>query len=303
MSIEILSGIGYLAPENRVSDLRDELGPQAKQWGRVFWTQDTSSRCYWVQNTWKELYRIQFQSIREAASHLRSLQKNWDLYSHTLHRRASLIQSQLPPIRFKPFRFLDSLPALPLGNWTLLDSNTLLASPRCSSPFPSGVVKFSENKTDPPSRAYLKLWELFTLEGFRPKRGELCLDLGASPGAWTWVLSELGCRVISVDKAELNLATSDNVRFIKKDAFRLDPGELGLDPDWLFCDIICQPEKLLSLIHAWKNRSRVKNIVATLKFKGRTPHALIQKFADIPGSRLIHLFHNKHELTWIHQNE
>jgi predicted esterase YcpF (UPF0227 family) len=27
---------------------------------------------------------------------------------------------------------------------------------------------------------------------------------------------------------------------------------------------------------------------------------LIQEFADIPGSRIVHLNYNKHELTWIH---
>ena len=33
--------------------------------------------------------------------------------------------------------------------------------------------------------------------------------------------------------------------------------------------------------------------------KGLDRAGIIQQFAAIPGSRLLHLHHNKHELTWI----
>jgi 23S rRNA (cytidine2498-2'-O)-methyltransferase len=39
--------------------------------------------------------------------------------------------------------------------------------------------------------------------------------------------------------------------------------------------------------------------VCTLKFQGPTDHETARRFAAIPGSRLMHLHHNKHELTWI----
>ncbi|MFQ8888102.1 MAG: hypothetical protein ACLR7Z_06840 [Bilophila wadsworthia] len=64
-----------------------------------------------------------------------------------------------------------------------VEPNLILASARCSSPFPDGVVQFHENKIDPPSRAYLKLWESFTLLPKRPGPGDLCLDLGSAPAA------------------------------------------------------------------------------------------------------------------------
>jgi integrase len=57
-------------------------------------------------------------------------------------------------------------------------------------------VRRVKNGTPKPSRAYLKLWELFTLIGEHPRPGELCLDLGSSPGGWTWVLQRLGARVV-----------------------------------------------------------------------------------------------------------
>jgi 23S rRNA (cytidine2498-2'-O)-methyltransferase len=42
----------------------------------------------------------------------------------------------------------------------------------------------------------------------------------------------------------------------------------------------------------------VRNFVCTLKFQGATDHDTIAAFAAIPGSRLFHAHHNKHELTW-----
>ena len=33
--------------------------------------------------------------------------------------------------------------------------------------------------------------------------------------------------------------------------------------------------------------------------RGPTDHEAARAFAAMPGSRLLHLFHNKHELTWI----
>ena len=42
-----------------------------------------------------------------------------------------------------------------------------------------------------------------------------------------------------------------------------------------------------------------RRFVCTLKFQGETDYATAARFAAIPGSVLRHLYHNKHELTWI----
>ena len=42
-----------------------------------------------------------------------------------------------------------------------------------------------------------------------------------------------------------------------------------------------------------------RRIVCTLKFQGATDHDTVAAFAAIPGGQLMHLFHNKHELTFI----
>jgi 23S rRNA (cytidine2498-2'-O)-methyltransferase len=251
----------------------------------------------WAQNLWLEPQRFEFTSISQAAKHLRGIQRNWHLHSTGAHRRAQLIQEQLPPLKPRPLAFMAPLPTAPLGSWTLLDEKTLFYSARCSSPFADGEVHFAENKIDPPSRAYLKLWEWFTLNGRAPGAGERVLDLGSSPGGWTWVLDQLGCEVFSVDKAPLaeNLNLSSRVRYVAESAFALDPAAVGA-VDWLFSDIICYPERLLDLVRRWEGFAR--NFVCTIKFQGPTNHDVVREFMALPGARVRHLFHNKHELTW-----
>jgi 23S rRNA (cytidine2498-2'-O)-methyltransferase len=42
-------------------------------------------------------------------------------------------------------------------------------------------------------------------------------------------------------------------------------------------------------------------ILCTVTFQGATDHAAAEAFAAIPGGRVFHLFHNKHELTFAWQ--
>ena len=194
---------------------------------------------------------IEFESISQAATALRDMQRNWALYPHRLHRRASLIQDKLPHVSAKPLVFPSPLPKAPLGSWMLLDANRLLASPHCSSAFANGVVEFVENKSAPPNRAYLKLWEALTLAGRWPQPGELCLDLGASPGGWSWVLQALGARVIAIDRAPLDpeIAALPGIDYRAESAFALEPQAVG-PVDWLCSDIVCYPAQAAGAGHA-----------------------------------------------------
>jgi 23S rRNA (cytidine2498-2'-O)-methyltransferase len=77
-------------------------------------------------------------------------------------------------------------------------------------------------------------------------------------------------------------------------AFALDPEPA----DWLFSDIVAYPDRLLALVRRWIEAGMVRRIVCTVKFQGATDFTAIDAFAAIPGGRLLHLFHNKHELTF-----
>jgi len=254
----------------------------------------------WTANIWRDPERLAIASIADGAAQLRTRQRNWALYPHHLHRRASLIAEHLPHVSAKPLVFPAPAPQAPLGSWTLLDEGTILASADCTNPFPNGEARFVEDREGPPNRAYLKLWEALTLIGRRPGPGDLCLDLGASPGGWSWVLAKLGSRVIAVDKAPLapSVTAMPGVEVRQASAFSIEPASLG-PVDWLFSDVICYPTRLLSLVERWIATGLARNLVCTIKFQGATDHAAARRFAAIPNSRLLHLHHNKHELTWI----
>jgi 23S rRNA (cytidine2498-2'-O)-methyltransferase len=290
----------YLAAEGFTEDLIAELGDARECHGRLVLAPGPARPAAWAQNIWLEPRRLPIASIGDAARQLRAIQRNWALTSHAHHRRAALIAEKLPKVSAKPLRFGDPVPTAPLGSWTLLDPGTLLASPRCSSAFPHGEVRFIEDRTAPPSRAYLKLWEALTLIGVRPGPGDLCVDLGSSPGGWSWVLQSLGARIISIDKAPLapDIAALPNLEYRRESAFAVDPRSLG-QVDWLFSDVICYPERLLRLVETWLAAGTCRRFVCSVKFQGATDHATARRFAAIPQSRLMHLSHNKHELTWV----
>ena len=292
--------IGYLAPDGFLADLETELeGRVEERFDRLLLARPPTSPPAWVANTWLDPRRIPIASIGEGARKLRDIQRNWSLYSFAHHRRAALIAEKLPKVSAKPIVFGTPAPTAPLGAWTLLAPDMMLVSPATSSPFVNGEPEFVEDRTGPPSRAYLKLWEFFTVTDLRPSPGERCLDLGASPGGWTWVLATLGARVIAVDKAPLaaNVAAMPNVQSRNESAFAIDPKAVG-PIDWLLCDVICYPDRLLALVQKWLESGLAKRFVCSVKFQGPTDIATQRAFASIPGARLLHLHHNKHELTW-----
>ncbi|WP_374001266.1 SAM-dependent methyltransferase [Bdellovibrio bacteriovorus] len=293
--------IAYLAPEKFLPELLEELKDVKSVHGNLVLTDGPLQNSVWAQNIWLDAQIIPFESISQASKALKGLGKLWACYTVENHRRAQLIQDQLPKLRPRVLDFLSELPEDNLGAWTLLDKNTLLASPTTNSRFPLGDVKFNEDKKTPPSRAYLKLWELFTVYGIRPKPGQKVVDFGSCPGGWTWVLQRMGCEVISIDRAPLEptIAALPGVNFMKTNAFNVKPEDLGRI-DWFYSDIICYPEKLLELVQTWQASGLCSNFVCTIKFQGETDYKTLKKFLQMEHTRIQHLHHNKHEVTvWI----
>jgi 23S rRNA (cytidine2498-2'-O)-methyltransferase len=291
---------GYLAPEGFVAELQHELGDDAiETHGRLVIATGPARAVAWTANVWRDPVRLPIASIADAAKQLRAIQRNWALYSVAHHRRAALIAEKLPKVSAKPLAFGAPAPTAPLGSWTLLDPDTVLGSASCSSPFPNGEAQFIEDRA-PPSRAYLKLWEAFNVLGVQPRPGEMCLDLGASPGGWTYVLAKLGARVVAIDKAPLDprVLALRGVEQRRESAFALAPRDVGAI-DWLCSDVVCYPKRLLALVEKFLAAGTVRNFICTIKFQGATDFETQERFAALAGSRLLHLHHNKHELTWV----
>lgn len=261
---------------------------------------------YWSKCALLEVRKARFDSVSDAKNYLRSVQRSWAPYAFTCYRRTALIQKDLPHINTKERAFPFTVPESPIGAYCLIDEHTLLASSKTSSPFPCGTLALKEDHVAPPSRAYLKLEEaLVTADKYfrcgLPGPSSRCFDAGSSPGGWTYVLITLGAHVLSVDRAPLDARLMNNplVEFMTHDAFTLRTDDIGRF-DWVFCDVACYPERLLGWIERCLSEGMTRRMICTIKLQGECDYTLIERFEEIPHSRVLHLNYNKHELTFIH---
>jgi 23S rRNA (cytidine2498-2'-O)-methyltransferase len=295
---------GYLAIHKFEAELEKEFEVKgvkiAQKLDRLYLVEGSHPAMIWAQMTAYDLEEIAITSIGDGAKKLKALGRNWGLFTVGNHRRAQLIQDELPKINQKPIPFQHPLPEKPMGFWTLLNPETILASTKTSSPFALGEMTFMEDKVMPPSRAYLKLWEFFTVYAPEVDQKKLSIDVGSCPGGWTWVLREMNFeKTISVDKAPIEKRIMDlgQIDFRQESAFGLDPKDFDTI-DWFCSDIICYPERLLNLIKRFRDAGKVNNFVCTIKYQAETDWEATLKFLEIPGSQIVHLHHNKHEVTW-----
>jgi FtsJ-like methyltransferase len=167
------------------------------------------------------------------------------------------------------------------------------------APWPAGAAPVADDR-EPPSRAYRKLEEALQWMGAAPRRGETCVDLGASPGAWTLRAARRGARVTAVDRAPLApaVARAPGVTSVAGNAFTYEPpGPV----DWLLSDVVCEPPRAIALIEAWLPRAR--HLVVTIKFKGRDHYTTVAALDPILAranpsyARIKHLAHDKNEVT------
>ena len=292
----------YLGSKEHIEPLKGELDEITSVHDQLVLSCALPIKSLWSINTWLNPKILTIDSINDGAKQLKEIQRNWCLYSYQFHRRAKLIQEKLPYLSAKPLRFPCALPTSPIGSWALLTENQILASSKCSSFFKNGEILFEENKEAPPSRAYLKLYESLTrIEKF-PQSGDFCIDAGGSPGGWTWVIQKLGARVLSIDRSPLDakIASLPNVEYHKGDVFSIKPSDYD-KVDWLFSDVVCFPEKLFDWISLWFESKKCKNFICTIKFQGTPNYSFARKFLEFEGSQVVHLYNNKHELTFIHK--
>jgi 23S rRNA (cytidine2498-2'-O)-methyltransferase len=52
-------------------------------------------------------------------------------------------------------------------------------------------------------------------------------------------------------------------------------------------------------VQRWIDAGAARNMICTIKFQGQTDHDIVREFAAIPGAQVLHLHHNKHELTFM----
>lgn len=292
----------YIAHSDYLEPLCQELGEVTAVYGNLVFS-PVNRTVSFAADRWLNFKMVPIQSIGDAAKILKAEKVVWHANIVNCARRTTLISEKLPLYRNKPLTFPPTRQIPRVECFSLLDEHTLIYSEGRACPMPNGEYHFVEDKEHPPNRAYLKLWEALVRLGRYPKSGELALDLGASPGGWTYVLQSCGAKVIAVDKAPLDhkIARLPGVETLLQSAFSLQPKDFG-KIDWFVCDVACYPNRLYDFLQPWMASGKVEQFICTIKLQGDTDFAAIQKFQAIPNSTIVHLFNNKHELTWFYPN-
>ncbi len=182
-----------------------------------------------------------------------------------------------------------------------------------SSPWPMGIPRLRMPR-GAPSRSTLKLAEAFsTLLGEqalarRLQPGMRAVDLGASPGGWTWQLVRRGLMVIAVDNGPMDeaLLESGQVKHRREDGFRYRPPE---PVDWMVCDMVESPARIAQLAARWVTEGWCRDCLFNLKLPmkkrweelERCREIISQAFAGRPCRLAMrHLYHDREEVTaWL----
>ena len=149
--------------------------------------------------------------------------------------------------------------------------------------------------------------ESYAIAGAAPLPGETVCDLGAAPGGWSYSAAKRGARVVAVDNGPLKGGALGNplVDHRKDDAFGFSPGK-DATYDWLFCDMLEDPHRILRLVAApWLAGGWCRRFIINFKFGRVDPVALLGdlRAADSPfsrhasGVRISHLYHDREEFT------
>jgi 23S rRNA (cytidine2498-2'-O)-methyltransferase len=175
-----------------------------------------------------------------------------------------------------------------------------------SAPWPMGIVRL-RMPSSAPSRSTLKLAEaLLQFAGDREfPPASTAVDLGASPGGWTWQLVQRGFMVTAVDNGPMDakLLDSGQVRHRRDDGFHYRPPE---PVDWMVCDMVESPSRIAHLVGKWLAQGWCRECIFNLKLpmKKRWEEVLrCQAIIDeaLGGGgyflRMKHLYHDREEVT------
>lgn len=145
-------------------------------------------------------------------------------------------------------------------------------------PFAGGFTQIKDD-LKAPSRAFKKLVESQKILGTSIGPEDQVLDLGASPGGWTYIAAQNGAHVTAVDRSplEAELMQNPKVEFVKGDAFNFDDQK---EYSWVISDIISEPKRVLELIEKWPLAKTGIHFVFTIKFKGDDNYHILKEIKE-----------------------
>ena len=127
----------------------------------------------------------------------------------------------------------------------------------------------------------MKLVEAFLWLDRAPDAGDVCVDLGAAPGGWTWVLLERRARVIAVDPALPRALAAGQAR--RRAPARATPSSTSRDEpvDWLFCDMAWRPLESAALLAKWARRGWARLLIANIKLPMKKKAEILVRVREI----------------------
>lgn len=157
-----------------------------------------------------------------------------------------------------------------------------------------------------PSRSFLKIEEAIRIFGHGPGLHESVADLGAAPGGWSLGAARMGASVTAVDNGPLkgDAAAHPNIRHLVADAYVFEPYR-GSRFDWLFCDLLDRPERVLGILERWLAGRWCRFYIVNLKLGRCNPAALLDSLRDprgpivsqSAGFLMRQLYHDRDEIT------
>ncbi|APJ02957.1 23S rRNA (cytidine(2498)-2'-O)-methyltransferase RlmM [Silvanigrella aquatica] len=190
-----------------------------------------------------------------------------------------------------------------------------LCAPKKASLWFMGIPRL-KFPSEAPSRSTLKLEEAFLTflnESEREERlktGMTAVDLGASPGGWTYQFVRRDIYVIAIDNGEMAspLVKTGLVEHLKEDGFKYRPYK---PVDWLVCDMVERPSRIAKLIAEWAVRKMAREFIFNLKLPMKKKHAEVKECLNFITEELNcegitfqlkckHLYHDRDEVTvWL----
>ncbi len=164
-----------------------------------------------------------------------------------------------------------------------------------------------------PSRSTLKLEEAMIEfipheehgTRFRPRMS--AVDLGASPGGWTYQLVERGLNVIAVDNGPMDrdLMLTKQVEHLRADGFMYRPKKRV---DWMVCDMVEKPARVADLLSKWLTQGWTKEAIVNFKLPMKNRYDDLMRCLDRVARELEnhrfefelrakHLYHDREEVT------
>ena len=165
----------------------------------------------------------------------------------------------------------------------------------------------SRMRDDPlaPSRSYLKAEEAFSVMNRQPQSGETVVDLGAAPGGWSYAAAKRGAFITAIDNGPMKNGAHnhDSIQHVKSDGISYAPKRKGFD--WLFCDMVEDPSRVLELLQRWISQKWCTHFVVNLKYGHTDPMLLLKRiyspnhglYRTINDLRVRHLYHDREEMT------